>query len=218
MSLLNDALRKKSSETKKNENVHVVRKKSVSPKFNGVKISRICGLLLLFSILVYGAWYLLASSSAQVDAPISSNAAQHNIELNTSIPVSDLENDRKKEIKPVPIVPKPVSQNTLPQELPKTEPVKNDKQAVKYSPEKVSPRLMATSKAAKKQHRVKIKSFQKGPKKKAKSLPSREENLFFQKALRYHRQGKLNQAVRMYHQFASSSHDPFFHSISSNLN
>ena len=183
MSLLNDALRKKNAETKNKKTVDFIREHPPSRNVKRIKIFHISALVLLFSSLVLGAWYLLGSLSAQVDTPMPVNAAQADIELPKSMPMLRPKNDLAEVTREV-IAPKAPTQTPSPREPSRFQPPKsvtNDKQAVKSSPEKVSPKSTAPSKETKKRRRVKIKSAQQAPKKKAKSLPSREENLFFQK-------------------------------------
>jgi tetratricopeptide (TPR) repeat protein len=70
--------------------------------------------------------------------------------------------------------------------------------SAKRRPVSVSP--SPTRKAETKPHFVKKESPRKTPKAKSTSLPSHQEALFLKKAYRYHRQGKINQAIQMYQQ------------------
>jgi len=198
MSLLNDALRKKHNEAKKIENVSFDQKNPSSQNVDRVKICRICGLLLLLGSVVFGGWYFLGPLSAQVDSPVAASSISKLIEIEESNSISKTNGHHNAEIEPGPNMPKPLGEITPLQEPAKTKTVNKDNQAVTNRSKKLAP--PSTKKAEKKPRNVKKESLQKAPKAKDKSFPSHQEARFLQKALRYHRQGKFNQAIQMYQQ------------------
>lgn len=198
MSLLNEALRKKSSEIKKTDNLDFIRKQPTSHQFNRKNLSRISGGLLILSCLILGAWYFLGSLSARENMPIAANSAAEVIERNESNPISEPKENHTEKVEPESIIEKPNADISPLQEFAKIEPVKNDRESLISRPEKVSAPITSTVKKV--QRRIQKDAVQKAPKEKADPLPSHEEDLFFQKALRYHREDKLNQAIQMYQQ------------------
>ena len=74
MSLLNDALRKKTSEDKIRETGCLDQSHTSLRHVNGRKISRICGFPLLLGSLVFGVWYFWGSLSAQINSPIEAKS------------------------------------------------------------------------------------------------------------------------------------------------
>ena len=84
MSLLNDALRKKTGEDKIDETGYLDQGHFAARKVNGAKFSRIWGVPLFLGSLVFGIWYFWGSLSAQTDSPITASSVTKNIELNES--------------------------------------------------------------------------------------------------------------------------------------
>lgn len=212
MSLLNDALRKKTGENNIKEAGYTEQRHFAQRKVKGAKYSRIFGLPLLLGSLVFGAWYFWGSLSAQTDSPITANIVSKDIEVNESDDSSDPDKIDEEKVKPELDTPKPLGEIT-----PLKEPVEidmNEKADPPVEPpEKTLP--PPTKKVAKKRRSVKKTpaqkaptpkksvqkaSVQKAPRAKDKAVPSQQETLFLQKALHYHRQGKFNQAIQMYQQ------------------
>jgi len=198
MSLLNEALRKKTNEDKRKETGYLDRRHSALYKVNGGKISRICGLPLLLGGLVFGAWYFWGSLSAQIGSPIAASSTTKDIKIDESDLLSELKKDDKEEVRPESDILKPSGEIT-----PVEKPVEIDTTKKTDSPadshlEKVSP--PSARKAGKKHRSAKKVPPQTAPKTKDKPLPLHQEARFLQKALRYHRQGKFNQAIQMYRQ------------------
>jgi tetratricopeptide (TPR) repeat protein len=210
MSLLNDALRKNTSEAKIKKTGYFDRSHASPPKEKGGKIYRTCGLLLLLGIVVVGGWYFLDSLSAQVDSPVVVNSISKQIEIEAASSISKTTGTHKKEVTPASDMPTPKGEFTLLAEPDKLEPTKKTDPPAKRGPEKVSPPPVKkpvkkpakklAMKAEKKPRLVKKESPRKAPKAMDTSLPSHQEELFLKKAYRYHRQGKFNQAIQMYQQ------------------
>jgi Flp pilus assembly protein TadD len=214
MSLLNDALRKSTSEAKIKKTGYFDRSHASPPKEKRGKIYRICGLLLLLGTVVVGGWYFLGSLSAQVDSPVVVNSISKHIEIEAASSISKTTGTHKKEVTPASDMPTPKGEFTLLAEPDKLEPIKKTVPPTQRGPEKVSPppvkKLVKkpvkkpakklAMKAEKKPRLVKKKSSRKVPKAMDTTLPSHQEELFLKKAYRYHRQGKFNQAIQMYQQ------------------
>ncbi len=201
MSLLNEALRKKTSQDKIKEPGCLDRRPSAARKLNGRKISRICGLPFLVGSLVFGVWYFWGSLSAQMDSPIAANSISKDIEINESDLLSEPNKDDKEDVEPGPDILTPKGEITPLEEAVEIDTVKKTDPPAKSRLEKVSP--APKRKTEKKPPRVKKKSPQKtsqAQKAKDNSLPLHQEARFLQKAFRYHRQGKFSRAIRMYQQ------------------
>ena len=138
MSLLNDALRKNTSEAKIKKTGYFDRSHASPPKKKGGQIYRICGLLLLLGGVVFGGWYFLGSLSAQVDSPVVVNRISKPIEIEASNSIST--ETQKKEAVPAADMLKPKGELTLLAEPDKLEPIKKTDSPAKRGPEKVSPR------------------------------------------------------------------------------
>ena len=212
MSLLNDALRKKTGENNKKEAGYTDQRHFAQRKVNRAKFSRILGLPLLLGSLVFGTWYFWGSLSAQTDSPITANIVSKDIEVNESDDSSEPDKIDREEVKLEFDTPKPIGEIS-----PLKDPVEIDakqkvdppaKRLEKTSPpptKKVAKKLRSVKKesaqkASAQEASVQKASAQKNPKVKDKVVPSQQETLFLQKALHYHRQGKFNQAIQMYQQ------------------
>ena len=210
MSLLNDALRKNTSEAKVKKAGYFDRSHASPPKKKKGKIYRICGLLLLLGGVVFGGWYFLGALSAQVDSPVVVNRISKPIEIEASNSIPNTTETHKKEAASASDMLKPKGELTLLAEPDKLEPIKNTDRPAKRSPENVSPPPVKkpvkkqakkpAMKAEKKPRLEKKESPRKAPKAMDTSLPSHQEALFLKKAYRYHRQGKYKQAIQMYQQ------------------
>ena len=198
MSLLNDALRKKTDENKSKDTGYLNRSQTALRNGKGGKFSRICGLPLLLGSLVFGAWYFWGSLSAQTGSPIAANSITKNIKTNESDLLSELKKDDKKEAEPKSDMLKPLGEITPVEEPVELDRIKKTEPTTKSRLEKVSP--PPPRKAEKKLRKVKKAPPQKAPKAEDKSSPTHQEARFLQKALRYHRQGELSQAIQMYQQ------------------
>ena len=99
MSLLNDALRKKSSENKNDRTGYSGRVQSAPPRMNGRRFSRICGLPLILGIIVFGAWHFWGSISAQTNSLIVAGNITKDVEINAPDPISEPDKDETKEDK-----------------------------------------------------------------------------------------------------------------------
>jgi Flp pilus assembly protein TadD len=207
MSLLNDALRKKTGENNIKEAGYTEQRHFAQGKVNGAKFSRVFVLPLLLGSLVFGAWYFWGSLSAQTDSPITASIVEKDIEENEFDDFSDPDEIDKQEVKPGFDMPRPIGEISPLKEAVEIDTKENAAPPAKR-PEKTSP--PAPKKVAKKPRSVKKTSAQKTsvqkvPSQKAlkvkeKVVPSQQETLFLQKALHYHRQGKFNQAIQMYQQ------------------
>jgi tetratricopeptide (TPR) repeat protein len=207
MSLLNDALRKKTGEDEIKEPGYLDRRNAAPRKVTGRNISRICGLPLLLAGLVFGVWYFWGSLSAQMDSPIVARSISKDIEINESDLLSETNKDDKQEVEPQSDMLKPKGEMTPLEEPVEIDTVKKAEAPAKRRLEKVSP--PPKRKAEKKPSPVKKElppkaqktlKVQKASKAKDNALALHQEARFLQKAFRYHRQGKFNQAIRMYQQ------------------
>jgi Flp pilus assembly protein TadD len=216
MSLLNDALRKKTSEDKIKETGYTESISFAKPKASKAKLFRILGLPLLLGVLAFGGWYFWGSLSAQIDSPIAAKVVSKNIKENDPdrLPEPPKENmvDLTPELErpepigeispletPVEIEPKiKVDPPARPESPPESVKQPPPKKMAKISPSVKRDPLPKGSKAKAKV--VKKKAAHRAPKAKERVVSNEQESLFLQKALHYHRQGKFNQAIRMYQQ------------------
>ena len=201
MSLLNDALRKKNSEDKKNNNNQMVPPPLPSRDAKAIKPSHIVGLLLICGVFVFGGWYLWDSFGAQENSPRVAKILTQQIELDESKPdvtkVASYNEGIEYKSKP----PEPLRDISPLPEPAETKPIKEVNQTAKKSPDPKKIVLPPSPmKAAKKPRRVQKKSLKKAPKLKTAPKSPNQVVRFLQKALRYHRQGKLRQAIQMYQQ------------------
>jgi Flp pilus assembly protein TadD len=218
MSLLNDALRKKTGEDKIKESGHTESISFVKPKVRKAKLSRILGLSFLLGVLVFGGWYFWGSLSAQIDSPIAARQVSRNIEKNDPDHLPEPPKEKMVDVTPEYKTPEPIGEIS-PLETPvEIEPkIKVDSAAkVEPPPEtvkkpppkkiaKISPGLKKNplpkrSKVKAKAKVVKKKAAHQATEAKERVVSTQQESLFLQKALHYHRQGKFNQAIRMYQQ------------------
>ena len=198
MSLLNDALRKKTNENKGQETGYLDRSHATLRNVNGGKISRVFGLPLLLGSLVFGVWYFWGSLSAQIQSPITATSSTKDIKINESDLLSEPAKDDKEEVEPKSDMLKPIGEITPVEAAIEIDTIQKTKPPTKRRPEKVSP--PPPRKAAKKPRWMKKVPPQEAAKAKDKPLPLHQETRFLQKALRYHRQGKFNEAIQMYQQ------------------
>lgn len=112
MSLLNDALRKKTNENKSKETAYSDRSQTALHNVKGGKISRLCGFPLLLGSLVFGAWYFWGSLSAQMGSPMVASSISKDIEINESDLLSEPTEDAKKIVAPKPDILKPIGEIT----------------------------------------------------------------------------------------------------------
>ena len=84
MSLLNDALRKKSGEAKTKDTGYLNRSDRASHNGYRKKFFRIGGLSVLLGSLIIGVWYLWGSISAQVNPPAAANSIREDIKKGAS--------------------------------------------------------------------------------------------------------------------------------------
>ena len=139
MSLLNDALRKNTSEAKIKKTGYFDRSHASPPKEKGGQIYRICGLLLLLGGVVIGGWYFLGSLSAQVDSPVVVNRISKPIEIEASNSISKTTGTPKKEVASASDMLKPKGELTLLAEPDKLDAVKKTDPPAKRRLENVSP-------------------------------------------------------------------------------
>lgn len=198
MSLLNDALRKKTSEDKIDETGYLGSGHSAARKVSGAKISRIWGVPLLLGGLVFAVWYFWGSLSAQIDSPIAASSITKNIKLNESDLLSEPNDDDKEEVESKPDMLNPKGEIAPLEEAVEIDTVKKADPPAKSRLEKVSP--PPTRKAVEKPRSVKKEPPRKVAKAKDKPLSLNQEARFLQKAFGYHRQGKFKQAIQMYQQ------------------
>jgi tetratricopeptide (TPR) repeat protein len=218
MSLLNDALRKKRNETEIKEDVHFNPKPRASHSVKKIKLSGVCLLLLLLGGLVFGGWYFLGLPFAQTDSSLAASRVAQDVEINESNSISEPNFNNKEKVEPIEpdtIPPKPLREIKPLQEPVATETIKKDKQTAKNRSEKAPPppakQVENKPRSVKKKPLPKPAKTKDRPpaKEKVRSPPSHshQEGLFLRKAFRYHRQGKLSQAIQMYQQVLSVKPD-----------
>ncbi len=198
MSLLNDALRKNTSKAKINNTGYSDRTQFPPRKVSGRRICYICGLFFLLGSLVFGGWYFLGSLSAQVDSPVVVSSIAKHVEIKASNSTSETTGNHKKEVESMPDGLAPKGEIAPLEESVEIEPSKKSDRPTERRLENVPP--PPAKKAKRKPRRLKKEAPRQAPEARGKPTPSRQEALFFKKALRYHRQGKLNQAIQLYQQ------------------
>ncbi|MBT8369348.1 MAG: tetratricopeptide repeat protein [Deltaproteobacteria bacterium] len=200
MSLLNDALRKKNSEDQKKDNPQRVPPPLPARAAKRLRISRIVGLLLIGGIFVIGVWYVWGSLYPQEKSALTAARVPQNIEIDTSNPIAKNSAYYPKEPEYKTKAPEPIREITPLPDPAASKPVQKVKQTAKKNP---VPKIVlppSALKAEKKPPKVPKKSIKKSAKSKIKSQPSNQVDLFLHKALGYHRQGQISQAIQMYQQ------------------
>lgn len=198
MSLLNDALRKKTSKVKIKEAGNFYQNHTTPRNVNRRNIFGICGLPLLLTGLVFGIWYLWGALYAQIDTPIAASTISKDIKITEPDLDPHPSKGLKQEIEDESAMPKPKGEIASLDETDKLDSIEKPDPPSKARPGKVSP--PPKSKVDKNPRRVKTNAPQKDSGAKEKTTSPQRDALFFRKALRYHRQGNVNQAVRMYQQ------------------
>jgi Flp pilus assembly protein TadD len=198
MSLLNDALRKKSAENQNNSDTHRAHKPVDSQNKSKIKLSRIAILLFLVGSIVLGTRYFVGALSHYHKLAIESTPIDNENTPQTAISASNPKNDARKinTVSPNPL--KPMAEFPPKKDLQPIKPLKIQKNVTETVLKRKSQQIaLKTTKAVR-------KPIQKPPSResadKAESAFDRQELRFYQKALRYHRRGKLKQAVHMYRQ------------------
>jgi tetratricopeptide (TPR) repeat protein len=216
MSLLNDALRKKTGEDKIKETGYTESITFAKPKDSKAKLFRILGLPFLLGVLAIGGWYFWGSLSAQVDSPIAAEVVSKHIEENDPDHLPVLPKEKMADLTPVLETPELIGEisplETPVEKEPKVRvdtPTKPElpREAEKKPPPRKIAKISSSVKknSLPKRSKVKAKVAKKNaahqaPKAKERVVSTQQESLFLQKALHYHRQGKFNQAIRMYQQ------------------
>ncbi len=216
MSLLNDALRKKTGEDKVKESGYTESISFAKPKASKARLSRILGLPFLLGVLAFGGWYFWGSLFAQLDSPIAAKVVSKNITENDPDHLPESPKERMVDLTPELETPEPIGEispletsveiepqikvDSPAKPEPPSETVKQPppKKIAKKSPGVKKNRLPKRSKAKTKV--VKKKAAPPTPKTQEKVVSTQQESLFLQKALHYHRQGKFHHAIRMYQQ------------------
>ena len=138
MSLLNDALRKNTSEAKIKKAGYFDRSHASPPKEKGRQSYRICGLLLLLGGVVFGGWYYLTSLSAEIVSPVVVNRISKPIDIEATSSISKTTGTHQQEAVAVSDMLTPKVEFALLAEPDKLEPIKNTDSPAKRGPEKVS--------------------------------------------------------------------------------
>jgi tetratricopeptide (TPR) repeat protein len=198
MSLLNDALRKKSREIKKTENLEVIPRQPKADKCKQARLALAVGLVLLFGSLSLVTWYLWGPLPGQVDARIAPSVASRDTAGQKSNPASDPQINLMENTARPSLAPQPIANIAQTPELPELASAQNDQTGLKNTSQEKSP--PATSGAGKKPRKTSKDDVQRDSTERTATPPSHEKNLFLQKALRYHQQGKIHQAIQMYQQ------------------
>ena len=197
MSLLNDALRKKNNGRQKSEKNCLIRKKFSGRSANKIKLFRMPVLLSIVAATTAVAWYMVSSLSAEHYTPFDSAVVGPTVQPTTVAATTnqpDIETAIDLDFVKSPSTEQ--NQAAMPQKLP--EPDQQSPEVVKKDPE-IRPPVSAALKPNEQISALKrkmIETTQEFPR----TTPSPEEKHFFQKALRYHRQGKFSLAIQMYHQ------------------
>jgi tetratricopeptide (TPR) repeat protein len=201
MSLLNDALRKKSREAKKTENLELMPRQPTAHKSRRPRLAMATGLLLLCGSLSLGAWYLWGSLIGQVDARVATRHATGQ----TPNPAADPQAEPIENAAPPLMALQPLANISPTAGWPEPASVQHAQEGLKSAPQKTS--LPTTASVDKKPLKASKTDAPKDAMEKAASSPSQEKSLFFQKALHYHQQGQLHQAIQMYKQVLSVDSD-----------
>ena len=194
MSLLNDALRKKNSGRQKSEKNHLIRKKSSRQSLKKTRHFRMTVLLFFVGVTAAFAWYMVNSLSAGHHATFDSALVRPTVQP-TAAAANNTDSEEAFDLDLV--LPHPTEQTKadILQEAP--EPVQRSSALVPRKTE-IRP-LDETTVEPKKTVNTLKRKIPEATLKFPRSSPAPEEKHFFQKALRYHRQGKFNLAIQMYH-------------------
>jgi Flp pilus assembly protein TadD len=205
MSLLNDALRKKNREIKKAENAELIQGPLPARKSKRTKPALIGGLLLLCGGLSLGSWYLWESLPGRVDARIAPGLSLRDTAGEISTPGSDPKENFGEKTEPTGTALQSITNFSPTLESPQPARVQRDPDTLSGSPNQTS--RPETSRTAENPTKTHTDDAQNTVAEQTTSSQAREKSLFFQKALRYHQQGKLQQAIGMYQQVLGVDRD-----------
>lgn len=161
-------------------------------------ISCIGGMALLAGTLVLGTWYYSQPLSARENTPVAGEGAAQEFEQNDIKPTSASAAARGEKVEPDSDITAPESEKSPLLQSARSQPVKNsDDVANRHLEIPSTPKRKTSSKKrpANENRQIIIRDTSSGA-----SVPARDVDLFYQKALRYHRDGRLPQAVQMYKQ------------------
>ncbi|MFZ0613926.1 MAG: tetratricopeptide repeat protein [Desulfobacterales bacterium] len=175
------------------------RKQSAWHHLKQTAISCIGGVALLAGTLVLGTCHFSSPLSARENTPVAGDGAAQEIEQNEIKPISASKEIRGEKAEPEPYFEIPEAKKSPSRESARNEPVKSNEEFTTRRPERPSAPPGETSSKikppVKNNRQIITRAASSGA-----SLPAHDVELFYQKALRYHRDDRLTQAVQMYQQ------------------
>ena len=198
MSLLNEALRKKDRELGQIKKINLFRDKP-KPRNRGMRRFSVLVIFMVLSggLAFLGVWYgfLRADPPSAELHLVNIHAFREEKSLSKQVrPLESMQTPVRKEPKS-----KPVIANTVEQKGKMTDSTVSEKNEVLKTVHKMAakPSQIKALKPKKKRNKEQIQNVQKAVETPAPSS-RRTEDLFFKKAVSYHRQNKLKMAIQMY--------------------
>ena len=198
MSLLNEALRKKDREIGQIKKINLFRDKP-KPRNRGMRRFSVLVIFMVLSggLAFLGVWYgfLRADPPSAELHLVNTHAFREEKSLSKQVrPLESMQTPVRKEPKS-----KPVIANTVEQKGKMTDRSVSEKNEVLKTVHKMAakPSQIKALKPKKERSKEQIRNVQKAVETPAPSS-RRTENLFFKKAVSYHRQNKLEMAIQMY--------------------
>lgn len=199
MSFPNEARGKKSTDIEQPDNDPHNRKHSARHLLQRTAISCIGGMALLAGTLILGTWYYSQPLSARENMPVAGEGAAQEFEQNDIKPTSASAAARGEKVEPESDIEVPESEKLPLLQSDQSQSVKNNKEVANRRPERTDTLPGKSSSmirpTANKNRQIIMRDTSAGA-----AVPARDVDLFYQKALRYHRDGRLTQAVQMYKQ------------------
>ena len=199
MSLLNEALRKKDRELGQINKVNLFRDKP-KPRNRGMRrVSVLVIFIVLSSVLaVLGVWYGFIRAGSPSKEPHLVNThvfTEEKVLYKIATPPKPLQIPLKEEPKAPPIIASTMERKD--QKIDKKTSDKNEvlKTGHKMAAKPSQIKVLKPKKEKDKEQSQKVKKATEAP---SDSSPRRTEDLFYKKAVSYHRQNKLEMAIQMY--------------------
>ena len=208
MSLLNEALRKKAGQHRQPKKTGFMRNKPKALTKGKTKRYIVVLLVVLISTIgVLGALKLfyLPDPAFNKSPMIATNPVQQTVETSNLVQPEQMQVEQKQEVKKEAKLEAIVSGEPKPQNKNNDHLIAESKRIFKSGPTKtLNPLLKEVQKInRKKKSKVSIKKATKT------AIDHGTLNLFFQKALTYHRQNKLDEAIHMYQKVLSKNPEHF---------
>ena len=199
MSLLNEALRKKDRELGQIKKVNLFRDKP-KPRNRGIRRFYVLVIFIVLSsvLAVLGVWYgfLRAGSPSKEPHLVNTHVfTEEKVLYKIATPPKPLQIPLKEEPKAPPIIASTMGRKD--QKIDKKTSDKNEvlKTGHKMAAKPSQIKVLKPKKEKDKEQSQKVKKATEAP---SDSSPRRTEDLFFKKAVSYHRQNKLEMAIQMY--------------------